>query len=243
MKERVFPLFMAMFIFLFIVNLFVGLPARADNGKEYEQYLKQPGLHSKIINYLRDTGKAEKPLDFKITDFIVLSAIDLLLSLSCLWLAGLLLIRKRALTVKSCSWFLFILNLSWFIFLLFLKVAWQALYFLVVKLRPDLGQLVIDNFSLLVIVSAVLIYIWLLARAFELNFIGASYTLLASHLCYLLIIFLFFLSVNFQENRFFNLAKKNLGIRPIVQTYLSDVGKITSGRDMLSFIRVRAFHL
>lgn len=239
-------LFKRIFICLFIAVLFLNnLPVKAEDGKEYEEFLKQPYLYSRIINYLRKEkeAEAEQSSDYGLKDSIVLFAIDLFLSLLCLWLAILLLTGTKTVSMKRYLWFMFIFNLTWFIFLLLFRVAWQVLDFLIIRLRPDLGTAFIDNLSLVVIISAGAIYLWLLARTFGLNFYGSLGVFLISHLSYFLVIFLFFLFVGLRENLVFNLVKENLGIRPIIQSYLADVNKIIWGQNTLSFIRIRPFHL
>ncbi|MCK9604530.1 MAG: hypothetical protein M0R66_09250, partial [Candidatus Omnitrophica bacterium] len=70
------------------------------------------------------------------------------------------------------------------------------------------------------------------ARSFSLNFYGASGTFLISNLCYFIVIFVFFI-----------LSGQKLGIEPFIKDYLSDVDKVTTGQNILSFIRFRPFHI
>lgn len=243
MNRKKSSLLKVIFICLFTITLFLNIPAMAKDGKEYEEFLKKPHIYSNIINYLRQERSAKESFNLRIEDLVVLIIVDLFLSLFCLWLAIRLLSGMRTLSVKRYLWFLFIFNLTWFISLLVFNVAWQVLDFLVVKLRPDLGLLIIDNLYLIAIVVAMLIYIWLLARTFGLSFFAALGVFFTSHLLYFLIIFLLFPMVTFKENRFFNLVKKNLGVKSVIQGYLSDINKIVSGQNILSYIRIRPFHL
>lgn len=244
MKERERHLLIrVIFIFLFTTTLCLNSLAWLKDGKESGGFLKKPNLYSHIINYLHKEKTIAKSSKLEPADFIVLALTDLLFSLFCLWLAILLLTGMKNLWVKRYLWFLFIFNLTWLIFLLLFKFAWEALDFMIVKLRPDLGPLIIDNFSLVVIITAGLIYIWLLARIFSLSFFSALGTFLISHLLYFSIIFLCILFVSPKESKLFNLVKENLGIRPIIQSYLLDINKITSGKNILTLVRIRPFRL
>lgn len=231
-------------VFLFITMMLVTALARAEDGKEYEQFLKKrSGFYGIVINYLRQEQKAEKAQPLNFNDSLVLFGIDLAFSLFCLSLALLLLVGKKVLSVKNFFWFLFILNFSWFMFLLVYRMSWDVLDFLVMRLRPDLIHPISDSFCFIIIIISIAIYIWLLARTFHLGFNGSLGVFLVSHLFYLSVIFLVFTSVNLGEDNFFNLCKENLGLRPIIHTYLSDVNKISSSQNILSLVRVRPYHL
>lgn len=243
MKKRKFRNTIALLVFLFITTVFIGLSARADDGKEYEQSLKQPSLYSSVVTYLRGEQKAGKTQIPTFNDSVILLGADLVFSLLCLWLTVFLIIGKKFASIKNFAWFIFSINISWFVFLLLYRMCWDVLDFLVIRLRPDLGPSITDSFSIIIIIVSVLIYIWLLARTFHLNFPGALGTFFVSNLSYLLVIFLVFTFVNLEQDRLFILFKENLGIRAIVRSYLSDVKKITSSRDILSFIRIRPYHL
>lgn len=244
MNSKKIKISSGIFIFLFFASLFTNAPVRGeDDDKEYEQYLKKPSLHSTVINFLRKERKVAKPVDFDIKDYAIIFSADFFLSALCLWLAIYFVTWKKTLITKPFVWFLFVINFGWFIFLLVLKVIWQILDFLVIKLRPELGALVLDNFSLILIIIAVLIYIWFLARTFELTFFGALKTLLFSHVPYLVIIFVFFLIFDFKENSLFELAKHKLGAKAIIRSYILDTQKISSGADVLTYIRIRPYHL
>jgi hypothetical protein len=245
------------FILLFATSLFLNYSAMSCDGwdtilkrqisslqREYKEFFKNLDFYNRIINYIqKERPKAKTPLKLEPAEIIFLTATDLLLSLLSLWLAMLLLTGMKTLIVKAYLWFLFIFNVSRFIFLLLFKGAWEVLEFLIIRLQPNLESIILNNFSIIVIIIVVLIYIWLLARTFSLNFFGALGTFLASHLIYILVIFLFFSSLSPKENRLFNLAKENLGIKPIIQVYLWDLNKIITGQDILSLVRIRPFHL
>jgi hypothetical protein len=38
-------------------------------------------------------------------------------------------------------------------------------------------------------------------------------------------------------------ARENLGIKPVVAGYVSDMQKVTGRKDILSLVRIRLFHL
>jgi hypothetical protein len=241
MQARLPYLYLIVLILLCANILFISTPAGCVENKGYEASLKQPGLYNNAINYLRRERAREQTEGLNPKEFIILFSVDLFFSFFCLWLALVFLTDKRFFPVKSYIWFLFIFNLSWFISLLLLKAAWGILFSLVIVLSPSLRTAIFDGFSLVAVIASVLLYIWLLARTFNLNFFGASETFLISHLGYLVIIFLFF--IYFKENKFFNLPAHSMGIGPIIKSYLSDVDKIATGQSIFSLIRFRPYHL
>lgn len=243
MKKKISYLLLGVLFFSFIFACFNTPKLNAQENKGYENFLKQPGLYSKIINFLRQESQVKKNLDFEIKNFIILNTFDLLLSFFCLWLAFLLFFGKRKIWEKNYLWFLFIVNLSWFLFLIFLRLAWRGMDFLVIRLESDLRTVFLDNFYLLAISGGLCIYIWLQARSFQLVFFDTVKIFLVSHLFYFLVISFFLLSIGARENAFFDLIKMRFGIESIIQNYISDVDKVTSGQDVLSFIRLRAFHI
>lgn len=241
-KKRFFLWVAGVLTLLFIVNLFILTPVRAENGKDYEKYLRQPGVHTSIINFLRKESKVQRPSALALPAYIILFAIDLSLSLLCLWVAVSILSDIKKLFIKNYLWFLFVINLGFFVLLFLFKAAWKVLDFLVIRLRPDLGPVVKDNFCLILIISAVLLYIWLLARMFNLNFFGASGVFFFSHLIYLALIYVFFLAVTVTDKSFLDFTRRSIGARPIIQDYLSDAKKIASGQGIISLFRIKPFH-
>lgn len=242
MKRTAF--FGAAFVFFFVANMLMSITScRAEDGKDYEKFLKKPGVYSTIINFLRHEESAEKAKPLSFDDTVILLSGDFVFSLVCLLLALLLLIGIKSLDIKNFFWFFFVVNISWFICMLLFRMCWDVLDFLVVRLRPDLGPAIVDSLSLIMIIVSGLVYIWILARTFHLNFLGALGVVFVSHLLYLLTIFLFFTFVNLEQNSLFSLFKQNIGARPVIDSYLSDIKKITSGNDILSFVRMRAYHI
>ncbi|MFH0790879.1 MAG: hypothetical protein V2A64_04525 [Candidatus Omnitrophota bacterium] len=238
-----------MFIFLIYAVLYLTYPAAGKDeqqyNQEYEESLKTPGIYNETVNYLRKERKSNRFLKLDLKDMIIFSAADLFISLFCLWITLALLTAATDFAFKKYRWFLFISNLTYLLFLLALKLFWKSLEFLTIRLQPNLELQVIDSFTLFVIIAAALIYIWLLARTFQLNFFGASGTFLISHLLYFLIILglLFIFRIALKEDNFLNSAKENLGIKLIIQSYLSDIHKITSGCQIWDLIRIKMFHM
>jgi len=244
MKKRKLRFSVAVFVTVFVASLFMSLPVRADDGKEYEQFLKQRGFYSTIIKYLRFEEKTDKTQVLSLNDSLIVFGVDFVFSLFCLWLTLLLLVGKKfASSVKNFGWFFFSFNLVWFVFLLFYKMSWSLLDFLVMRLRPDLAPPITDSYCFIIIVASVLLYIWVLARTFHLNFYGAFGTFAISNLAYLGVIFLVFSFINPGESRILNLIKDNLGVKPVIHSYLSDVKKITSDSGILSLVRIKPFHI
>jgi len=239
MKKK--KLFIGILILILSLVSFSTLVAQVKNIPEESSSIQN--IYTQAIDYLRKERGVEAPFNFTIKEFIIFFVIDLSVSLFCLWAAVLLLVAVRVQFVKTFPWFLFIFNFAWFFMLLFFRLLWQSFGLLLVRLQADLAPIIIDNFSFFIIIIACLIYIWLLARTFSSNFFGALGVFLASHIFYFLIIFLFFSFASVKENRFFNLAKENLGIKPVIKSYLSDVNNVTSDKSVLDLIRIRAFHL
>ena len=215
----------------------------AQNNDIAEESSSIQNIYTQAIDYLRKERGIETSFNFTIEEFIIFFVLDLIVSLFCLWAAVLLLVAVRVRFTKTFPWFLFIFNFTWLLILLLARLTWMSFGLLLVRLQSDLAPIIIDNFSFFIIIIACLIYIWLLARTFSANFFGALGVFLASHIFYFLIIFLFFSFAPVKENRFFNLAKENLGIKPVIRSYLSDVNIVTSDKSILDLIRIRAFHL
>jgi len=234
-------LFIGILILILSVASFSTSVAQDNNIPEGSSTIQN--IYTQAIDYLRLERQAEAPANFTLVEFILFFALDLILSLFCLWAAVTLFSLIEVSFFRTFPWFLFIFNFTWFLILLLFRLAWMSLGLFLIRLQADLAPIIVDNFSFFIIIIACLIYIWLLARAFSLKFFGALGVFLTSHLFYFLIIFLFFSFVTIKENRFFNSAKENLGIKPVIKSYLSDVDNVTSAKSVLDLIRFRAFHL
>ena len=185
----------------------------------------------------------EAPARVSVIDRIVLACIDLFLSFACLWLVLLVCVREKGFVFKRYFGFLVTFHVAWFVFLLLFKLLWEGLDFLVFKLQPDLAQAVSGNFTHLVIITEVIVYLWIVARIFSLKFIGALTVSAVFHVVYFSVIFLFLAIVPARDNHLHTLVRENLWLKPAIQLEFSDVDKITSGKNILSFLRFRAFHL
>lgn len=246
-------LFFSLFIFVLFSDIYVlAADEKWDWDYEtwnYEDSLKEKGLMNTVTNYLRKEKitAADNQLDLK--DYVVLLAIDTVLALICLYAAIYFTSGKKGLspeTAKTYIWFLFIFNIAWFIFMIFFNVVWKTFEFFLINLQPSTRPALMDYFSIAIIIAAVSVYIWLLARTFSrtcgLGFYGAVSVFLLMHLFYFLIVFV--LSLQFWGgHNILRLIRENLGAKVVLRSYLSDSNKITSGRDMLEFFRFRPFHI
>ncbi len=204
------------------------------------EFLKSPDIYNWLLNYIHEAGKAG-PVSLGIAESLVLFGIDLTLSFLCLYLSiSALRIRARA---KQYAWFLFIWNFGWFIFLLIFKGIWEVLDYLVIELQPQLLGVVTDNFSIVVIFTAVLVYIWLLARTFSLGFFGATGLFFTSQAAYFAVIFTLFLFIQSPESGLLRAAQETLGLKPAVNCYLADIAKILSRQNILLLVKVKPYHL
>jgi|GEM_PF-1822034 hypothetical protein len=213
-----------------------------EYSKDYEETLKGSSAYSKLINYFRrEKGSTKEVPRLKTKDAVPVAVADVLVSLFSLCLALLVFDRAKAANWRGYLWFLFIFNVFWFVFMVLSMVMWNMAEFLVVRLRPDLQAFVSDNFILLIFAGAVFLYIWQIARAFQLSFFGTLLVNIFSHALYLAIIFSFSLSA--QSAGLLKLLTDNLGVRTITRNYIADVDRISSGGNIVSFLRLRPFHI
>jgi len=238
MKKK---LFIGVLILILSAVLFSTLLAQDKNIPEESSSTQN--LYTQAIDYLRKVRETGTSFNSTIEEYVVIFFIDLGLSLFCLWAAVLLLIAIKVQFVRTLPWFLFIFNFTWIFMLLLFRLAWMSFGLLLVRLQADLALVIVDNFSFYIIIIACLIYIWLLARTFCLNFFGALGVFLASHIFYFLIILLLFSFAPVRDSRFFSLARESLGVKSVIKSYLSDVNNVASDKNVLDLIRIRAFHL
>lgn len=206
-------------------------------------FLKNPDFYNRAIHYIQEERRAIGAFALEPEKAVISVVVDLFLSLLCVWLALWLITGLKTFLYKKYLWFLFILNLGWFILLVVFRGIWEVLYFMVIKLEPNLFGVILDNFTLLVMVTSCFVYIWLLARTFSLRFFGSLRLFFISHLFYLIIIFISSIFLNFVEADWPKLVKENLGLRPMMRGYLSDMNKISTKRNVMSLMRFRVFHL
>lgn len=211
--------------------------------KEFRKFIKHPALISSIGTYFQRELKKEKARDIRPGESAVLFFTDLVLSLACLWLSLLFTAGFKLFSAKQYLWFLSMLNLSWFILFAIFKGVWEVLNFLIIRLEPGLTAVTLHNFSLAVIIAVSVVYIWLIARTFSLNFFGSLKVALSTHLIYAAVILLLVGLVKPQEKGWLKLAEENFRLGAVADCYISDIRKITSKMPLLSLIRLRAFHL
>lgn len=215
-------------------NPIVALQAKADS------FLSNLAIYNRIMNYIwQERGK--KATVLSLAETAVLFAVDLLLSLFCLWLTIFLLTRVKTLVLKSYLWFLLAWNITFAIQILFFRGAWRFLQFAITRLEPNSAGPVLEHYPLVLISVAALLYIWLLCRTLGLNFSGGVGTFLISHFVYFTLIFLVLaLTAKLDVN---STARQGLGIRPTIRNYLVDSDNITSGKYLFTLFRIKPFHL
>jgi len=215
-----------------------GLRSREDN------FFSNQSIHNHIIKYIRREKDKYKPVVLKPAQFIVLSAIDLILSLFCLWLTIFFLTCTKSLLVKPYIWFLSIWNIAFALQLMFFRGVWRFLEFALVRLRPELTPGILELFPIALISVGILLYIWLLARSFGFNLFGALGTLFFSHLIYFLLIFLVLtLTVKLNAGDLSSAMTQSLGVRNCINSYLADSENITGNKYILYLFRIKVFHL
>lgn len=222
---------------------FHGLHPFGEGINKCLDFLKNPDLYNRMMRRIREERMMIGRLPQGPENAVILIAADLLLSLLCLWLALWLITGVKTFFYKKYLWFLFILNFGWFVILALFKGIWEVLYFMVIRLEPNLSGIILDNFTLAVMAASFSAYIWLLARTFNVRFCGALRLFFLSHLFYFLLAFALSISLNFMEADWQKPIKQNLGLGPITRSYLLDMHKISSRRNTMSLMRWRAFHL
>lgn len=244
-------------ILLLLFSLFLSQPAFAQDSKtadsqnpaealrsRVDNFLSNLGIYNHIIKYIRQGEGKNRTVVLKPEQFIVLFAIDLVLSLLCLFLTIFFLTRTKSLLIKPYIWFLCIWNIAFALLLIFFRGAWRFLEFALVRLEPDLAPNIIEHFPIALISVGILLYIWLLARTFGFNFYGALGTLFFSHLIYLLLIFLALaLTVKLDARDLSSAIGQSLGVRNCINSYLTDSENITGNKYILHLFRIKAFHL
>ncbi len=230
-------------VFLLVVFCLSYAVAAQQKVDQYEESLKTPGPHSFLIKFLRiDKTKEVGKTALGVFDLIGLGLLDLGLSFLCLWLAMFILTETKAVVIKEYLWFLFSFNLTWLATSFLYTLVWLFLNFLI-GLQPELRMSIIDNSALVMVIVAILLFNWLLARTFHLTFFGALGTQILANVFYFIVLFAFFLFSNPVTGGFIKVVNENLGVKAAAQAYYKDVVKVSSGSDLLGIIRLRAFHL
>lgn len=206
-------------------------------------FLKNPDLYNIMLRYIQGERRTLTAFQIASAHSVILLIIDLLLSLVCIWAALWAVSGLKTFLYKKYLWFLLMLNLGWCILLLIFKGVWEVLYFMVLKLEPNLFAVLLDNFTLLAVALSFFVYIWLLARSFGLHFFDSLRLFFVSHLLYLVTVFVLSVFLNFLQADWSRLVGENFGMRPMVRSYIADMGKITAKMNVLSLMRFRVFHL
>ncbi len=245
-------------ILLFVISLLLSQFTLAKDTKgtdfkkqlrsfqtQFEDCLGSLDIYNRIINYIQKERKANKTIPaLDPGESVVLFVADLVLSLFCLWITIFFLTEMKITAIKKYLWFVFIWNVAWVVELLISKGAWGILDFMVIRLRPDLGPVILDRLPIILIVATMLMYIWLLARTFSLNFLGALGVFFASHLVYFVIIFIILAATNNPgAERLHTAVKQNLSLQQAARNYILDSQNIARNANILSFVRIKAFFL
>ncbi len=162
MKNKKLPLLLiGAFSFLYVTFLVFAPLSMGQNSKEYKdskrykELMEEKGAYGKITGYLGTERKTTQESKLLPTDFILLTVIDTCLSLFCLWLTILILLKRKELIIKEYLWFLGIFNFAWLICLFLFKALWQLLVILILKSNPELQVSVVDSFSFFMLAGAV----------------------------------------------------------------------------------------
>ena len=218
-----------------------GLAFAQSAGEEYSKFMKEGSTYAKLAGFLRVEQKhtAASKVDSK--DIAIAYAVDFFFSALCLWLAVLIMTGIKTLEIKKYLWFIVAATLCWYFILIGFKMFWGMLDFLVLRLRPELKDALVDFFSISILTMAVLTYIWLLARTFNLGFVGALMVFGLSHAIYFIGIFIF-AAVTPTNNHYCELIRFRIGLGPSIQAYLRDLYKLVSNNNFLTLLRIRFYH-
>jgi hypothetical protein len=194
-------------------------------------------LHKVVL----EEGKKE-PQKMEVQESIILTVGDLVVSLLCLCLAVFLVTKVPA--SQKYLWFLFVFNVSWLVLIVISKGVWSVLDYLVIKLEPKYAATIYDHFFIIFVIVSMLVFIWLLARTFGMNFFGAVGSFVLAHVFYFFVVAFVFTVFTFNnESRIFTLARENIGIRSVIRNYAQDMNNIAKKADIGAFIKVKYYHL
>jgi len=224
---------------LFLISTFCILAF----SQEPSSALPRESLTDMMSKYVSVQRNSVQMRSFSWLDLVATILVDLPLSCFCFWLMLWLFKGVNDLSIMKLLSFLLVYNISRFMAFIFFKGLWWTLDFFVIRLDPSLKTIIADYFFIVFFVGMILLYIWILARSFKLDFIETVKVSLASHLAYFLIVFLVTRFINFESNQYLKLVNKNIGLAPIVQTHLIDAAKIVEKKSLLSLIEFRPFHI
>lgn len=225
----------------FLLVVWSGISYAQSAGEEYTKFMKEGSTYAQLANFLRLEQRHTNASRVDTKDLIIVYAIDFVFSAFCLWIGVLVMTGVKVFEVKKYLWFFVAVTLCWYMMLIGFKMFWGMLDFLVIKLRPELKDAIVDFFSVSMIVVAILTYIWLLARTFSLGFVGALSVFAVSHIIYFAALFIFG-AVAPQDNFYCELIRFRLGLGPSIQAYLKDLYKLVSSNNLLLLLRLRFYH-
>ncbi|MCM8801082.1 MAG: hypothetical protein NC912_03600 [Candidatus Omnitrophica bacterium] len=211
--------------------------------EKIDEFIASLNLYNRIITYIQNVRAIESEKDVKPSLFKTSNIIDIFLSFFSLFIVMYFFMHLKNMRIRKYLWFIFIWNIAWFVELFVLRGVWSVLN-LILGLRPDLEQVIQDNSCLIFIIVSSLIYIWLLARSFSLDFKGALSTFLASHLIYFIFAFLAIqITLSLGLKRFHYAFKQDLGAYPIFRDYIMDNTYLAKEQSVLSLLKIKGFHL
>lgn len=218
-----------------------NMHALAASPSAYDNFIAHHSLYRNIVMYFNYVKDAMGTYSFDYRDLAFMIGVDLPLSFLFLWMGLYSLSGRRELEIKNYLWFLFAVNIWRFLSFLFFYLVWVTIKDFVIVLRPQWQAPFLDVFSMYVISMFFVVYVWLLARTFKLELFGALKVFFVSHILYCAVAALAVFAI--PDNRIASFIDKNMGLKPIVQGYLRDVGKISQGDNVFSLVRIRTYHM
>jgi len=236
MKKRL-CLVLAAVLSVLLFNAYVSAAASSV----YDNFIARHSIYRSIVMYFNYARETMVVYNFDYRDLIFMISMDLPLSLLFLWMGLRSLSGRRKLEIKSYLWFLFAVNIGRFLSFLFFYLMWIIVKSSVIVLKPQWETPFLDVFSMYAISMFFVVYVWLLARTFKLNLFGALKVFFVSHILYCAVAALAVFVI--PDNRIVSFIDRNMGLKPIVQSYLRDVSKISQGGNVFSLIRIRTCHM
>lgn len=235
------------FIFGFITVLFLSYNSAVFAAKQKEKLdivnsIARLDVADFVMSQIKHERK-EAPLILAPEEVVFINMLDLVISLLILFLVSWMVTGYKCLDIKKFLWVLISFNLFRTVFLLIARVVWEVIGEYVMKMETNELGVFLDQFALVLIVISILLYIWVLARTFNQKFFGALKIFFFSHLIYFLIIFLVFLIINPVEDSFFSIVRDNLGIKPVIRSYVLDIKKIAGFEGSWALFRLGFFHI
>jgi len=240
MKNKVFLISIGVIVIVLSL-LLLDTNVLAADMSVYNKFIAQHSLYRSIVMYFNYAKETMSTYSFDYRDLIFMIGVDLPLSLLFLWMGLRSLSGRRKQEIKGYLWFLFAVNISRFLSFLFFYAVWVAIKSSIIVLKPAWEAPFSDVFSMYAISMFFVVYVWLLARSFKLEFFGALKVFFVSHVLYCAVAALAVFVI--PDNRIASFINKNMGFKPIVQGYLRDVGKISQGDNAFSLIRIRTYHM